>query len=316
MDRKLYVERWLLAVKDACTAIALPAHVRALDHKGGQRLSLVLRHGDEAAEFCYRKRLTGVRMLVAVTTPGFATRIQDIFTRLRNEHRRLLENGYRRFLKRSIRLLGEIESAFANDAALQSKLAAVRTIPDAKDARPAILARRLRGLPARYEILPAAGFFTPTSARFMGVVERKLVELIDLIPGEQKVPTPPSASNSVTNDSAPSSSGPVELVSLAVPAAVAAGAVAAGAPGLIEEVKAAAAGAVPPPAIVPPPGGGGDGALAIIEGIANTVDLGAVAVEGVANAGSCLGDAACSAPDCSGVDMSGLDCGGVDCGGF
>lgn len=303
MDRKLYVERWLLAVKDACTQEGLPAHVRALDHKGGQRLTLVIRQGDEAVEFCYRKRLAGVRMLAAATSPAFAARVKEVYARLLREHRRLLQNGYRRFLKRSIRLLGEIESAPPGSLASE--------VPEAKGASPGLLARRLRGLPARYEVLPAAAFLTPTSARFVGVVEKKLIELIDLIPGEDG-PSAPQAN--VTP--AASSAGGVELVSaLALPAAgaaaVAAGAAAAGLPPVADEAQAAAAAAVP--SVVPPPAGGvGDGVAAIAEGLANVVD----GAEVVAAAGSCLSDAACSAPDCSGVDLSGLDCGGIDCGGF
>ncbi len=291
MDRKLYVERWLLAVKDACTQEGVPAHVRALDHKGGQRLALVIRQGNEAVEFCYRKRLAGVRMLAAATSPAFAARVKEVYARLLREHRRLLQNGYRRFLKRSVRLLGEIESAPPGSLANE--------MPEAKGARPGLLARRLRGLPARYEVLPAAAFLTPASARFVGVVEKKLIDLIDLIPGEEAPPAPPA---NVTP--AGGSAGGVELVSsLALPAAGAA-AVAAGAaaPGLLPVADEAQAAAAVPPVVPPPAGGVGDGVAAIAEGLGNVID----GAEVVAAAGSCLSDAACSA----------LDCGGIDCGGF
>ena len=69
MDKKLYVERWLLTVKTAATDAGLDAHVRALDFKGGQFLALEVSQGDEALEIRYQKRWTGAGQ-VATASPA------------------------------------------------------------------------------------------------------------------------------------------------------------------------------------------------------------------------------------------------------
>src|SRR4051812_7554484 len=55
VDKKLYVERWLLTLKTASTEAGLNASVRALDFKGGKFLAFEVSQGDEALELRYRK---------------------------------------------------------------------------------------------------------------------------------------------------------------------------------------------------------------------------------------------------------------------
>jgi hypothetical protein len=183
LDARLYVERWLLTLKAAAGAAGLEGHVRALDFKGGERLALEICKGGEALEMCYRKRRTGAQMLAAATSADIVARVRDVHTRVLAEHRKLLENGFRRFLRRSIRLLESLESALYRDAELlQRTMTVLSDIPGAAGARPAAIARRGRTLARRYEILPAAALRQGTSIRFMGVLEGRLVDLHELFP--------------------------------------------------------------------------------------------------------------------------------------
>jgi hypothetical protein len=307
MDRTLYLERWLLSIKMACLEVNLPAVVRALDFKGGSFVALELRQSNEALEIDYRKHLTGARFIVVATSVGLVSRLKAVHADLLRKHRRLLENGYRRFLKRSIRMLTALESAFTNDPGLMQRLQTAQSdVPEARNATPAALVRRVRGVKVQFEILPAAAVFTPTSVDFVAIVEKKLIEPWTLIPGEDKQVAPPPTSPSPTNvtTAVPTRPSGVELV--AAPA-IAAGAIGTGV--LLSEAERAAQAAMPPPAVGP---GIGEVVGGVLEGVATSAD----AVEVVATSASCLGDAACSAPDCSGIDLSGIDCGGIDCGGI
>jgi len=68
VDRKLYVERWLLELKRRLGARGLEAHVRALDGRGGERLGLeVLDAGSELVS-----RLPPFRPPVRVPMPDLA----------------------------------------------------------------------------------------------------------------------------------------------------------------------------------------------------------------------------------------------------
>ena len=110
MDRKLYLERWLLELKAAAGEAGLEAHVRALDGKGGRLLGLELRHGDETLEFRYWKLRTGARQVIAATSAEIVGRVREVHTSIEKAHRRVRENGFRRFLRRSIRMLEGLES--------------------------------------------------------------------------------------------------------------------------------------------------------------------------------------------------------------
>ncbi|MCI0460034.1 MAG: hypothetical protein L0Z62_24035 [Gemmataceae bacterium] len=319
MDTKLYVERWLLILKAAAQSAGLQAHVRALDFKGGRWLAFEVRKGDAALELRFRKRRTGARRLVVATGAEIVGRVREVHARLLAEHRGLLENGLRRFLRRSLALLEALESAFLRDVDLPSRLqAALHEVKEASGARPAALARR-RALPRRYEILPAAAFSQASATRFFGVSERRLVDLADLLMGKKEralLRQRPKAEASADFEVVPEG---IELLFLAVPPVPSlplgpGGASPAVVPDMLPEVPADAGG-LPAEGVLEVGGAAAEAVAGVadVTGEALTSAGGAAAevvgastgaaVEAVAQAGSCLSDAACA----------GFDCGGLDC---
>jgi hypothetical protein len=95
VDKKLYVERWLLTIKTAAADAGLEARVRALDFKGGQFLALEVAQGDEALEMRYQKRWTGAGQVAVATGAAITAQVRQIHEQLVKKHRRLLENGLR-----------------------------------------------------------------------------------------------------------------------------------------------------------------------------------------------------------------------------
>jgi hypothetical protein len=331
LDARLYVERWLLTLKAAAGAAGLEGHVRALDFKGGERLAFEIRKAGEALEICYRKRRTGAQMVAAATSADIAARVRDVHTRVLAEHRKLLENGFRRFLRRSIRLLETLESALYRDAdLLQRTMTVLSDIPGAAGARPAAIARRDHTLARRYEILPAAGLRQATSIRFMGVLEGRLVDLHELFPkrGTDKAATPihrdgPERQGPGEDGLAPFEAG-TELLLVAADAMDSlvtrrTGAAPTASSDLASGSEDMAAGAIQAEhcmeAADPTEGGDilaeavtaasdvGGVSVAAGEATVEVVSNAATAAAALAETGSALSDAACG----------GVDCGGLDC---
>lgn len=181
-DSKLYLERWLLELKAAATAADLEAHVRAFDGKGGRLLSLELRLGDEALELRYWKRRTGARRVAAATGPGIVARAREVHRSVEKQHRRVLENGFRRFLRRSIRMLEALESAFLREPDLLARFRESLIAAKASSAtRPAAVARRSRRAPGGYELLPAAAVTRAAHIWFAPLLEGRFVDLSSLV---------------------------------------------------------------------------------------------------------------------------------------
>jgi hypothetical protein len=124
MEKKLYVERWLLTVKAALVAAGLAARVRAVDRKGGKLLALEVRQGPSALELRYRKRRLGPRIVAATNSLEILAPVRRVFEKVLAEHPKLLENGFRRFLRRSIQVIQGLESELSKDAARLSRIAA------------------------------------------------------------------------------------------------------------------------------------------------------------------------------------------------
>jgi hypothetical protein len=183
LDAKLYLERWLLTLKVAAGAAGLEAHVRALDFKGGERLALDARKANEAIEIRYRKRRTGPYMLAAATSAEIVGRLREVHKRVLAEHRKLLENGFRRFLRRSIGMLEALESSLYRDAEfLQRTATMLREVSGAATARPAALVRRRRTAAGRYEVLPVAAVAQAGNIHLLGLRERRLIDLDEFMP--------------------------------------------------------------------------------------------------------------------------------------
>jgi hypothetical protein len=297
LDTKLYLERWLLALKAAAVRAGLEAHVRALDYKGGRRLALEVRQPGAALELRYRKRRTGARILAAATSAAIVGRVRELHSRLLAEHPGLLENGFRRFLRRSLGLLAALESALARDVDLPRRLdQALREVKEASGARPAALVRRQPGLRRRYEVLAAAAFVRGPATRFVAVIDSRFVDLSELLVGKP-APRPEAARGkgpaSGTWDDLPTlADAGIELLSLAtswVPDASSAGEAGSSVPA--EAIGEAGGAAVE---------GITEAGGAVAEGLMET---GGAAAEVLATTGSCLSDAACA----------GIDCGGLDC---
>jgi hypothetical protein len=283
VDRKLYVERWLLTLKSAAVSAGLQAHVRALDFKGGEFLALEVRQENEALEIRYQKRWTGAGMVAAATGAGITTRVRQVHEQQLQQHARLLQNGLRRFLRRSISLLAALEAAFLHDAELPRRTeAALREVGGLSGAIPAAVVRRRPGVFVKYEALPGVALREGPAIHFAGMSHGKLVDLSDLIktrpPAEEEKREPGQDTGFRT---------------VLVPPGLAA---AAG-------VELLAAHQAPPAAA----GGGGP--------TVDAVDVGDVA-EAVGDAATCaLADASCPGADCGLLDVSTIDCGSVDCGG-
>jgi hypothetical protein len=329
LDAKLYFERWLLSIKVAATAAGLEAHVRALDFKGGQRLALEVRKASEALEFCYRKRRTGPHMVAAATGAEIVGRVRDVHQRVLAEHRKLLENGFRRFLRRSIRLLEALESALYRDVQLLPRaLTALRDLPGAARARPAAVVRRRRTPAGRYEILPAAAVEQGSVIRFAGLLDGRLVDLCELLPQRKTARPIPQTSRQRADTTRAKGEGitPLEVGSeLLLVAADALDPVlmrpmesaplpsdhVTAAPDLAEAVATggesgaealAGAGDVMAEAVTAA-GAAGAESLGMAEAAVEVVSNAGTAAEALAETGSALSDAACA----------GIDCGGLDC---
>jgi hypothetical protein len=329
LDARLYFERWLLSLKAAATAAGLEAHVRALDFKGGKQLAFEVRKGNDALEICYRKRRTGAYMIAAATGAEIVGRVRDVHKRELAEHRKLLENGFRRFLARSIRMLEALESALYRDAQLLSRSSTVlRDVPGAGRATPSALVRRRRTAAGRHEILPAAAVVQGANIRFAGVVDRRLVDLCELLPTKKTAgpatrtsrlkPAAPNAAEGLTPLDAgtelllvaadvldPVLTRRLESTPLVADQATAAPDLAAEAIASPADMGADAladAGSVIAEAVTVA-GAAGAESFGIAESAVEVVSNAGTAVQALAETGSALSDAACA----------GIDCGGLDC---
>jgi hypothetical protein len=266
VDRKLYLERWLLTLKTAAEGAGLDGHVRALDFKGGNFLAFEVHRGDEALELRYEKRWTGAGQVAVATEPGLTARVRQVHEQLLGQHRRLLENGLRRSLRRSIGLLAALESALRNDAELPRRYeAALREVGGLAGARFAAVVRRRPGLFLKYEVLPAVALREGNALRFAGLSRGQLVDISGLIKTES-----PRADQGST----PSGNTGFRTVVVAPELA------AAGGVELIGEKK-------------PPPKGRAKAQTGHAAGGTDAV----VFLEGA----SCLADATCASIDCGGV---------------
>jgi hypothetical protein len=312
--QKLYLERWLLLLKSEAVGRGLDAHLRALDYKGGKWLAFAVGErggkGGGRVEFRYRKRLTGPALAAAATDADSAERVRGIHEAVLNNHRGLLENGLRRFLRRSIRLLQALSDAFRSDAGLAARLdAGLREIDVALrqakggpiEARPAAAARRAgRG----YEILPAACLLTRKGPRLIAIQAGRPVELAAL------VPRPAERSSRAQKDAAAEPSWTLDLAgdmgieALGEWGTELFGAGSERAPAVTGADLAGAVGDMDVGAIADLDGAAEAGA-GLAEGAAEAAGT---AAEVVATSGSALADASCSGVDCGAVDCGGIDC--------
>jgi hypothetical protein len=282
----LYLERWLLTVKIAAAAAGLTAHVRALDAKGGRLLALEMSQENEALELRYRKRLRGPRMVAAATSTAIVKPASEVFEKLLAEHRRLLENGFRRFLRQSRELLLQLEAAFARDAAgLRARVVSVLG-KGSEGARPAVAVQP--GKRGQGEAFPAVARPLGYSYIFSVWENGRFIDLSWLFPGDKDSSTMAvgTAGGLPPLPVVAASMKSVELSFPTIPPTSPAGGSPASAP----------AGAALTPGAGSTSGGGGMGANLTADFVGNVVEV-------VANAGSCLGDASCS-----GIDLGGLDC--------
>jgi hypothetical protein len=187
VDHKLHVERWLLLLKTAATSAGFEVHVRALDFKGGNFLAFSVLQGSEALEVRYRKGWTGTGMVAAATGSAITAGVRQVHERLLQEHVGVLENGLRRFLRRSIDLLTALEFALKQETDLPRRYeAALREVGGVVGARFAAVVRRRPGLRVKYEVLPAVAISQQGLGRFEGLSRGQLVDLSHLIKKEQR----------------------------------------------------------------------------------------------------------------------------------
>jgi hypothetical protein len=283
VDKKLYVERWLLLIKTAAVGAGLEARVRALDFKGGQHLALEVSRGNDALEVRYQKRWTGAGQVAVATGAALTAEVRQVHARVLGEHRRLLQNGLRRFLRRSIGLLAALESALRHDAELPRRYeAGLREVGGLSGARLAAVVRKRPGLLVKYEVLPAVALREGSVTRFAGLSRGRLVDVSELIK------TQPAKAQEGRE---PGQNTGFRTVTVAPELAAAAG-VELVAPGASDE-PSGASGPRPSPRLERP---------------AKTVGGGQTAVV-VADAASAFADAACLAVECGNVDCSGVpDC--------
>jgi hypothetical protein len=330
IDKRLYLERWLLRLKRMLLEDGLEAHVHALDRKGGVRLALRVHtpEGAEprAAELRFRKGWRGEVVLAAANSPELVRRLVAVTERFVTEHRGFTRGGARRFARRVARMLTALAGALGDAGAIAQTAAQLADIPGAEGALPALYVQRLPGwrwrvvsgaAGARFEeVLEAPrglgrlrqlvgrARVDETVVRFAALGGGRLISLQEQIEREQER-TVVAQRATVDEDSigAFMLEAGVELVFTggafladAVGAGEAAGAAAETAGAAAEAVGASAEGA----------GAAGEAAAGLGDVI---VDAGAGAVEAVTGAGSCLGDAACVSVDCGALDCLGaLDC--------
>jgi hypothetical protein len=277
VDRNLHIERWLLSLKSQASAAGVEARVRALDFKGGSFLAFEVTHDGEVLEIRYRKGWAHTTRVVAATGPALAVTVRQVHEQLLQQHVRLLENGFRRFLRRSIDLLKALEAAFGPESDLPRRYeAALREMGGLSGARMAAVVRKRPGMLVKFEVLPAVALSEGGTVHFAGLSHGRLVDLSDLIKPDSAAKQAPRPAGTETGfrtvvmpADVPVKPQGVELV----------------APNRSNGIAAAVT------------------ADALVEGAAEIVE-----------AGACLfSDAACPG-DC-GIDASAIDCGSVDCGG-
>jgi hypothetical protein len=327
LDARLYLERWLLTLKVAAGAAGLEAHVRALDFKGGERLALEVRKANEAIEIRYRKRRTGPQIVAAATGAEIVGRLREVHKRVLAEHRKLLENGLRRFLRKSIRMLEALESSLYRDAEFLPRTATVlRDVSGAAAARPAALVRRRRTAAGRYEIQPAAAIGQADQLRFVGFRDGRLVDLDEFMPKRKSAKDGTAAlqarsRSSTTNEAITPLDAGTELLLVAadaidsvVPRRTEIGPIAAGEPiastevatettaSSLEAIELTGAGEIMAEAM-PAAGEIAAESVSAAGAAVEVVTSAGTASEALAETGSALADAACA----------GVDCGGIDC---
>ncbi len=307
VDRKLYVERWLLELKRRLGARGLEAHVRALDGRGGERLGLEVADGGAALALHYRKRRTGPAIVAAATGPEIVERAEEVHRAFVAEHRRWLENGLRRFGRRGLRLLTALRAAFGPERAVLERAAALlRGWAQAPEgSRPALAiraGRRGRGRAPRFRgdfpAFPAVAVPRPGGTRLAAISERGLVDLAALFPEEEAEREEDRRDREGESPAHAVASGFLEVLD-------AGSELVSRLPPFRPPVR------VPMPDLAESTAGAAEVASAAAEAMGRLAEVAGQAVETVSTAGSCLGDASCPGPDCGSVD-----CGSVDCGGL
>lgn len=320
MDRKLYVERWLLTVKQALVGAGLDASVRAVDRKGGRLLALEVRQGPGALELRYRKRRLGPRVVAAATSIEILAPVRRVLEKVLAEHSKLLENGFRRFLRRSLQVVQALETAFAKDPGMLERVATALG-RQATAFQPALaLQPGKRGEFQTHAAVARRRAGTRMGLDFYVWDMQRLLDLTYLLPGQRGAPAgsmeslvlagapdrdpvelrlpnedaaAPSASGQADDRRARSDIGDV-VADVAVNGA---GEVAVGA---IEHFAA-------PRVAADAAGAGLDGLGAAADALGGlggaAADAAGGAVEVVSGAASCLEGA-----DCSGIDLGGCDC--------
>jgi len=338
LDAKLYVERWLLALQAGAMAAGLEAHVRALDYKAGRRLAFQVRKGNESLEIRYQKRRTGTRMLAAATNAEIVGRVREVHLSVLSEHRRLMENGFRRFLRKSIRMLEALESTLYRDAGLMHRtLTMLREISGTAGAKPAAVVRRRQTAGGRYEIMPAAALSSGIAVRLLSVLDGRLVDLDELMAKKKLVKSTKggrqqdSTSSSQTGWSDIADIGrelvlvageladlPVNRASPAMPAAPVAPSANVGPAELATDGGATAEGVMDAGGIMAEHVAEAGGATAeAVSGVgASAIEaagsVGSAAIEAAGNVGA----AATEILSQTGSVLSDASCAGIDCGGF
>jgi hypothetical protein len=277
MSQKLYVERWLLLLKEHAVQSGLDAQVRALDRKGGKWLALALSQGSERVEFRYYKRVAGAAMAAAATGAASAARARAVHRQVLDGHRGLLENGLRRFLSRSMRLLETLERAFRDDVDLPRRLEAALaqiepTLREQRlEARPAAAARKPKRF-APMEILPAACLHGAGRQHIFAVRDGQLVDLAALVPLRRQPKDQPGEKESFTWWT-------------------------------LQQVADPGAGALV------------EGGLELVtsSGGAEALQAGATALGNLAQVGASAVEVAAESSACADASLGGLDCGAIDC---
>jgi hypothetical protein len=206
--------------------------------------------------------------------------VRQVHEHLLQQHVRLLENGFRRFLRRSIDLVKALEAAFGPESDLPRRYeTALREMGGLSGARMAAVVRKRPGVLVKFEVLPAVALSEGDAVHFAGLSHGRLIDLSDLIKPESaaKLTPPPAGAETgfrtvVMPADVPARPQGVELV----------------APPADNTVAAAVT------------------ADALVEGAAEIVEAGACLLSDA----SCPGDCGI---DASAIDFGNVDCGGVDC---
>lgn len=292
VTQDLYLERWLLLVKKSAEAAGLKAIVRAVDRRGGRNLALEIELGDQGLELRCFKRRVGARVAAAATASTMLPPARAAIEHVLGEHAGLLEGGLRRFLRRSLQLLAALESGFelARNAAELSR-ANFPALTRAPAIRTCAAARLARGLPRKWEALPAFAARQGPHTGFLVLVDGRLGDLTRLV-APRKKSRHSTAAEPVDNWSL--LGGILDASDLLVT-----GVELATGPWVQSTRATETAGEAVDSALV-----GIEAVNGAVEGSAAAAEATDVAVQVIAESGSsCLSDAACA----------GLDCGGLDC---